>query len=197
MLPVDTIYASVVVAPDGRAARFYWSRTGWALPTTPNAKPLVLLDFDVDYLGVGYWSDISGRLDQLALEYRARYGVSAAMIEHTEMAEQARMRGLDVARPIPDHLTTDDYWPRMCSSAWGYMEEGYIARSVCADAAMKARPFLDGFRAGPRGSENPVEPTDPTIPAYIYGVVLGLDDAMAIPPASAAVKIIKPQKARQ
>jgi hypothetical protein len=183
-VPCDAVYATAVVSGTGQAARFLWARSAHGA-----GKPLVLLDFAVEYLSAAFWEDLTASLAAARVARRARYGSAGVYVEGEPIAEQARLGGTP-AVPVPDHLTTADYWPRLCASASASMQDGAVGYTAEASAGMDRRPFLDGFRGGPR------DPDDPVVPAFLYGVVVGLDPSAAVPPRPARVTIVRGNRSR-
>lgn len=170
-LPVDAVYATAVLGSSRLLARFYWGRSNGF------NKPLILLDFVVEPLVSRSWATTRERLDALTHERSARLGRPLGLwVEGESLAAQARDAGIDT-RPVPPHLVRDEAWHSMVQSAAAQLSQDQVGYTARAKAAMEARPFLNsaGVAAGPRTD-------DPTVPAFLYGIVIGLDEVLARDP---------------
>ncbi len=169
-LPVDGVYATAVLSPLRLLATFYWGRSQFF------SKPLILLDFDVGPLAADSWKIVESRLRGLSIERRARYGNLGCYVEGDHLVQHATAAGMP-ARCVPGHLVTDEMWNVVCQSAAGSLTRGEVGYTAAASEKMDERPFLDalGVHAGPR-------PDDPTVAAFLFGVVVGLDPVMARDP---------------
>lgn len=168
--PVDTVYATAVLSPTRSLAVFYWGRAeGYG-------KPLLLLDFTVAPLDDQSWRGVSERLTAVAQTRTVRKAVIGLFVEGEALAAQARGIGLN-ARPVPAHLTKPEMWHSMCQAVAAHMSAGSLGYTQSAAAMMDARPFLDaaGVASGSRDD-------DPLVPAFLYGVVIGLDPVLARDP---------------
>ena len=166
--PVDAVYATAVLSPTRLLSSFYWARTQHF------GQPLILLDFEVEPLVKDSWDQLSDKLTVLTKERRARIGRPVgAFVESEILVERVRASG---GRPhlIPGWLSSNDGWHALCQSAAGFLSRGDVGYTMNAKSRMDARPFLNaaGAYAGPRTD-------DPTVPSFLYGVVLGLDEAAA------------------
>ena len=166
-LPVDAVYATAVLSPTQMLACFFWGRSiGYR-------EPLLLLDFSCTLLEAQSWAMIQRTLTELNMLRRARTGHALGMwIEGEALAHQAMHAGID-ARQIPPHLTRDEAWHPICQSVAALMAGGSVDYTPRAQEAMEARPFPN--TSGPRTD-------DPLVPAFLYGVVLGLDEVLARDP---------------
>ncbi len=169
-LPVDTVYATFVLSPTRLSACFYWGQT------RHYNKPLILLDYEVAPLDHETWDRAAACLDHLVVDRRARYGGGGIWLEYPTLvsqAEHAKMR----ARLIPRWLTNQEAWHTLAQSAAVFLSRGDVGYTAEAAAKMEKRPFLSesGVSAGLRSD-------DPTTAAFLYGVVLGLDEALASEP---------------
>lgn len=155
----------------------YWARY------LHTGTPLVLLDWEVDPIVAESWRHIDGWLRDLGTMRRARSQLGA-YIEGPSLAAQMENSGF-VANPIPDHLTKAEAWSGMCQVTAALLAGGQVGYTKAASDKMDARPFLDsaGFRGGNRGD-------DPAVPAFIYGVVMGLDEFSARPAKPSKVKVV-------
>lgn len=170
-LSVDTVYATAVLSPTRMIAVFYWGRS------VGHNKPLILLDFSVEAFRADTMATIRNRLEILKIERRARMGFTLGVwFENQILVQQASYHNL-IAHSIPDHLLSDSVWHSLCQAVSVYLTRGDVGYTQVAADAMQARPFLNaaGIAAGPRTD-------DPTVPAFLYGVVLGLDVALSKDP---------------
>jgi hypothetical protein len=174
----DTVYASVVPDERGQAAILYWARC------LTYGQPLTLLDWRVEQLTAGTWAKVED--DLAAVKPRVRYGTSGMHIEGEALAQQAILRGAS-AKAIPDHLTKPEYWNNLWLIAGQYVDDGSV--KLTRPAALKIRTSPAGFGALPRRAPGP-RGDDATVPAWLYGIVLGLDPASAEPPDPARVKVV-------
>lgn len=170
-LPVDAVFATAVLAPTRIIAIFYWTRSRF------HGKPLVLCDYRVGPLTASTWDDAERILQELIVERRSRYQMPMGLFLETEMLAMQASDRCPSARVIPGWLTRADSWHVMCQSAAGWLTRGDMGITTTAQERMRERPFLNeaGIYAGAR-------PEDPTVPAFLYGVVLGLDEAAARDP---------------
>lgn len=183
---VDFCYASAALAGD-EAAIFYWGRTRHQ-PTLPE---LTLLDFEVTQAVPQVWQDALDRLVEVSRERRARYPHIGVICEDLALARTLAGRGLRV-HPVPDHLAKPDAWEHLWHTAAVYVRARDVAWSAAAlERARTTTPCpARTFRGGPR-----VE-GDATTPAYLLGIVLGLDEPSATPPRPARVKVIQGNRSR-
>lgn len=169
--PVDVVFATAVLSRTRLLAVFYWARSNG------HNRPLILLDFAVEPLDDMSWRRVKVRLDDLNLERRARAGRPLGLwIEGESLAQQASGAGIQ-ARPIPAHLLKPAVWHSICQSTSAFLVRGEVAQTSLAVAAMARRPFLDaaGVYVGPR-------PDDPTVAAFLFGIVIALDQTLARDP---------------
>ncbi len=169
-MPVDGVYATAVLSPLRLLAVFYWGRSQYF------NKPLILLDFEVSPLVVNSWQRVEVRLGELTTERRARYGNLGCYVEGDHLVQHAQASGMP-ARSMPGHMVTDDMWNVVCQSAAGSLTRGELGYTQAASDKMDERPFIDalGVHVGPR-------PADPTVAAFLFGMVIGLDPVMARDP---------------
>jgi hypothetical protein len=169
--PVDVVYGTAVLSTNRLLALFYWGRSAGS------RKPLILLDFDVSPLTRESWGGASLVLASLLSDRRVHSGAHLGLwVEGESLAARAGAVVPD-CRPIPVHLTRPEAWHPICQSAASILAEGLVGYTQEAADAMDKRPFLTaaGVYAGPRTE-------DPTIAAFLYGVVLGLDPILAEDP---------------
>lgn len=170
--PIDCIYASAVLSTTRLLATFYWGRSLGQFN-----KPLILLEFAVNPLDDFSWRRCKLKLDELNVSRRVRSPVPLGLwIEGEALAVQALYSGIE-ARPLPPHLSKNEAWHPICQSVAGLLAQGQLGYTAAAAEQMDARPFLDaaGVFAGPRTE-------DPTIAAFLFGAVLGLDEVLARDP---------------
>ena len=139
--------------------------------------PLILLDFSRAPLEAGSWMAIQENLVRMSADRRSRHGRPLGLwIEGQSLVMQAFAAGID-ARQVPDHLIRPELWHSVCQSVAVILTSGQVAQTAHADAQMERMPFLNaaGVYAGPRTD-------DPMVPAYLYGVVLGVDEVLARDP---------------
>lgn len=168
--PVDTIFASAVLSTTRLLAVFYWARS------VGHNKPLLLLDFDVEPLSAQSWNVVRLKLDNLVVERKVRYGVAGMWVEGESLAVQAFNAGI-ATKHIPHYLTKVELWHTMCQSAASFLSAGDVGYTHRAAESMQQRPFLNasGVYAGPRTD-------DPTVAAFLFGIILGLDEVLAKDP---------------
>lgn len=176
----DLVYAVAVPSDDGRLAATFWARIAGGY-----GRPLTLVDWEIYQVAADVWRDLGDRVENFRRSCGARYGTAGPWIEGEALAQRAVASGLDDAKPIPTHVAAADAWPSLCLS---------VARFVEAGDVRIARPALDKTRAGgfaglPRKHPGP-RSTDPTAPAWVFGIVLGLDEFAAKPPPPARVKVV-------
>jgi hypothetical protein len=174
----DAIYGTVAADSRGQVAVLYWARShGYG-------APLILLDWDVALLTAARWAVIDGEIGDLVTRCRARGGSLGLWIENEALAQQANARGCR-AKAIPEHLTATDYWDNLSLVAGQYIDDGSVKVTRTVAAKIKVQPFgaLPRRVPGPRAD-------DATVPAWLYGIVLGLDEAAANPPEPNRVKLV-------
>lgn len=179
-MPVDMVFGTAVLSPSRMLAVFYWARSQHF------GQALILLDFEVAPVEADTWEKIRAELKQHSAQRRARMGRPLGLfLESETLVAQGQACGL-TAHLIPAWLTTKDAWVAICQSAASILVSGNVGYTRDAMTRMDARPFLDasGVAAGPRSD-------DPTVPAFLYGVVIALDPALASNPKPGL-----PQKAR-
>lgn len=174
----DAVFAVAVAGDDGRAAITLWSRCeGYGIPLT-------LLEWSVEVLTAAAWDRIGERLNALLERCRPRGGTAGLWVEGEALAQQAESRGLR-AKAIPAHVVAPDFWVNLGLIAGAYVDDGSVKMTRPAAEAMRTQPFagLPRRAAGPRG-------VDPTLPAWLFGIVLGLDEAASRPPEPSRVKVV-------
>lgn len=177
----DGIYTTVVLDDEGRAAVLYWARCG------SYGHPLTLLDWDVEDLRPSSWDKIETTVMDWRVKCKTFYPHTVtAFVEGESLAQLAQLRGC-MARPIPAHLTVTTAWSSLCQIAGHYRDTDEVKITLPALRKMKARE--GGFAGLPRAMPGPRK-DDPTTPAWLYGIVLGLDEASAKPPPPAKVKVV-------
>lgn len=169
--PVDGVFATAVLSPTRVLAVFYWGRSMHGIN-----RPLILFDFEVEPLVAATWTRVGGRLKSLTAERRARYGDLGVFVEGEHLAQLVADAGLRVQR-VPAWLVTQDAWHAITQASATHMVAREVVYTDAAKASMASHPFLNasGVAAGPRGD-------DPTVTAFLYGVVLALDEALSHDP---------------
>lgn len=170
--PVDAVYATAVLSITRSIAVFYWARS------RGHNRPLILLDFTVGPFAPDTWWSIGETLGRFHVERRARYHTPLGLwIEGEALAAQAFIGGGLDARMIPEYLTKDAIWHSMCQSVAAMLATDQLAMIEQAKASLDRRPFLNaaGVYAGPRTD-------DPTVAAFMYGIILGLDVVLSKDP---------------
>lgn len=171
----DYVYASVVVSGEGEIAVLYWARS------VTFGLPLVLLDYDVVTFAEMTWSVASDKLGRFEHECGARYGSMGLWVENASLAGHIEAAGI-AAMPIAKELTGPAYWEALNLSAGFHVgaERVKVTRAVMVKSiaasdgtgdALNRRvlaPLAPNYRLGPRDD-------DPTIAAWLYGIMLGLD----------------------
>src|SRR5271165_1617847 len=158
----DAVFATCVADDRGQAATLYWARTRFF------GAPLLLLDWDVAQLEPKLWTNDQTTLVGFGRACRARYGSMGIYVEDESLAAQAEELGVR-CETIYEHLVATDKWTSLCLSTTLAMKGGKVKIAKPADERTKSRAagFLS-FSGGPRGE-------DPTVAAFVYGVVLALD----------------------
>lgn len=182
----EAVYATCVPDSVGRLCVVYWARC-----EAYADAPLRVLDWDLANFSADTWTRVAGQVSALRRRCGARMPPSVvALVEGETLATQANARGC-LAVPIPTHLTTQEAWQGLVTVAASHLADGHVKLTKTAWA--KANSDLNGragfamlprMHPGPRGE-------DPTVPAWLYGVALGLDPASARPPQPAKVKVVK------
>ena len=181
----DYVFATAALCGD-EAAIFYWGRTRHQ-PTLPE---LTLFDFEVAQAVPAIWQNAIDRLAEVSRERRARYPHIGVVVEDLALARTLHARGLRV-HPVPEHLTKADAWEHLWHTAAVYVRAREVAWSrAAADRALTTACPARTFRGGPRPED------DATTPAYLLGIVVGLDEPSATPPRPARVKIIQGNRSR-
>jgi hypothetical protein len=165
--PSDGVYATAILSPARLLAVFYWARY------IHYGKPLVLCDYDVAPLDENSWQRIADQLEMWRVARLSRSRFAFLFVESELIAVQVAALGINV-RVIPDWLTMQDAWPQLAQSVAAALNRRDVGYLEQASERMDKRPFLNeaGVVAGPRGD-------DPLVPAFLYGVVLALDEAAA------------------
>jgi len=170
----DVVYGTAVVSETSEIAVLYWARSRFF------GIPLVLLDYDVMNFGQMAWQRPVATLDRYRAHCGARLGSLGLFIENEALAAHVAGDGLDAAA-VPDLLAAPGYWEALNLAAAYHVNAGHVkatnhvfdkAGRASIDDALNRRvlaPLAPNYRMAPRDD-------DPTIPAYLYGVVLGLDE---------------------
>lgn len=179
----DTVFAVVVADQRGRVAVLYFARS------QHYGTPLVLLDWAVLKLAPPPWVTVEARLAALGARCRPRYGIGGIYAEGAALAAQAAARGAE-ARPILEHVAKPDYWASLTLTAAHHLNSGSVRLTRLAlDKAERGKfGALPVLSHEPRNLDPKTE--DPTIPAWLYGIALALDEAAASPPEPARVKLV-------
>lgn len=179
----DGIYATSVLSPTRILATFYWARYRFY------GKPLVLCEYDVRPLTAQSWLEAAATLNRLCTDRRSRFPVPLGhFVESDTIALQVRERSGVEATPIPPWITDPKNWQAMCQSAAMILEAGEVGYTKVASDQMENRPFLNEatILAGPRETSaianNLQSANTATIAAFIYGLILGLDENAARDP---------------
>jgi hypothetical protein len=181
----DAVYATVAANEDGLAATLRWALS------VGYGRPLVLLDWDVAPLRPDTWGAAGSALENDAAQTRARGGSMGIFVEDPAFAQQALERGV-YAQGIPAHIIAPAFWPNLCLLAAHHVDAGDV--KLAGPAMRKIVETLpDGrkrrqFAALPRVAPGP-RGDDPTVPAWLFGIVLGVDEGAATPPPPARVKV--------
>lgn len=161
----------VTVVPDvrGSVAVMYWARSnGFAVP-------LRLIDLFVGQLFPDTWGTIARRLEELSRDYHTRMGCLGGFVEGEVLTQHANFRGLE-STVIPLWLTTPGYWPSLTVAATAYVRDGSVEIvPIAAEAVKRQASEVLNFDGGPR-------PERATVPAFLYGIAIGLDPAAAREP---------------
>jgi len=175
----DAVFATVATDDADGAAALIWARG-----TPGYGPPLALVEWEESQFVPSLFTDLRDRLAEVAKKRRARAGSIGIWVEDHRLALLARMRGVDV-HAIPEHLLGVQAWSGLWSSTAFFVREGLVAVADAARIRFESSAFAAlTFRGGPR------PPDDPTVPAWLYGIVLGLDEAASRPPEPAKVKVV-------
>jgi hypothetical protein len=169
-VPCDGVFATAVLSATRMLATFFWARY------MHYGKSLVLCDYEVGALDQNSWQHIENQLRMWRMGRSSRIPQSAVFVETEMLAAQIAATGV-IARPIPGWLTKADSWNQIVQSAAAILARGEVGYTQMAHDRMDKRPFLNeaGVVSGPRGD-------DPTVPAFLFGVVLALDATSARDP---------------
>lgn len=179
----DATYATMCVNDAGRAATLHWAKSeGYGIP-------LVLLDWENEPLMPVTVDRIGSRMAELADRCRVRYGALGLMVEDEAIAQQASYRDVP-ARAIPSHMLLDKFWQNLCTLAAFHVDSGSVKLSrIALRKVQEANSRHNrGFAALPRVVPGP-RGDDPTVPAWLFGIVLGLDEGASRPPEPTKVKL--------
>jgi hypothetical protein len=170
ILAVDAVYATMALDEGDTAAILYWAR---GVPGY--GPPLTILDWSVEKMLPRTFEVAEDRLSELSQDRRSRHGSLGTFAEMKWVVSVEQRRGLRVM-PVPDHLTKPEAWTQLWRQAAIYYRAGDVAISRLADER-KYRDVLNpwDYRGGPRPDDKPA------VIAWMYGVVLGLDEASADP----------------
>lgn len=164
------------MGPRGDLAVLYWSRNRYF------GTPLVLLDWDVEPLRPGAWLRAEAKLDGLARTNRARAASLGLWVETDAMLQAARAEGAGSARLVPKHATARAFWQELGLAAAVQLRAGNVG--VTRAALDKRDALADVAPCGALRYNGEDRGDDATVPAYLYGVALGLDEATARIPLS-------------
>ncbi len=179
------VYATMARDAADGCAVLYWAR---GLPDYP--PPLRLLDWEERQFMPSAFEDVDARLVSLAKERWATNGSIGLFVEDPRLAALAKQRGRNV-RPIHEHLTQPAAWDQLWTVAAFYIREGSVGVTDVAREKFKSSAFAAlTFSGGERPND------DPTVPAWLYGIVIGLDAASARIPPSAKLTAAKGQSQR-
>jgi hypothetical protein len=174
----DTVFATLAVDAAGRAAVLYWTKSLY------HGVPLVLVDWDLKPLEPSLWSEIDARMTDLALERRAREGVFGLFVEDMRLAALAESVGCP-ATTVPEHISVDTAWKSVCQSVTYWRRSGWVGMTGLAAEKMRDMAFgANSYAYGPRA-----DVVDATVPAYAFGVVVALDEALARKPHVRPAKV--------
>lgn len=170
-IPCDCVFATAVLGPTRVLATCYWARF------RSYGKPLVLVRYDRGPLTADSWGEAAEALARIATEWRSRLPIPMGLFVETDVLVKLAEAAGVVAKAVPRHLVEAESWQPICQSASGHLAAGEVGYTRAASDEMDRRPFLDeaGTYAGPRTDE-------PATPAFLYGVVLGLDEVLARDP---------------
>lgn len=183
VLAVECIFATLVPDASLNAAVMYWGRG-----VDGYGPRLTLLDYSVGQLTPKFWNTAAERLKVLSAERRARRGSLGIYVESEVLSQHAEGLGYPTM-PILEHLVKSEAWPGLVAVAMAHLREGELGmpseltQRVRSGTASAPAQFL-----AYRGGERPKD--DPTVAAFLYGIVLGLDFAASRPPRAAKVKVV-------
>lgn len=168
----DSLFATVCAVPErGLAAALRWARS------SGYSHPLMLLGWSLGQLSPSLWRDLETAFTSDQIAIRCRYGGGPHVwVEGAALAHQAESVLKIDSHPMPEHVVAADFWDTLVLSATFQIRSGAVR--ICRQAYEQTleQPFAAlTYRGGERGD-------DPTIPAFLYGVVLALDPQAARPP---------------
>jgi hypothetical protein len=152
----------------------YWTASAYSGP------PLILVDWSRAPFTPTLWREIDDRLVELTIERRARIGSVGAFVEGIYLAKLGEMSGCAVA-PIPEHLMAAKEWPAMCQAAALHVGGDRVTIARAAYERIESSDNPAPFRSAMNASFGPRDEEDPTVPAFVLGIVLGLDETLARP----------------
>lgn len=165
---VDSVFATVAHS-EGNIAACYW------MSSKHVGVPLVMFDWFSGQFTPAFWTQLLGTLEAVRDRVRIRYDNLGVWTEGPSLAQHAAMNGIP-ARAVPDWLTTTEYWPRLAFSASCFIKGGFVKLTDNAQQKSSKQAFGGiSYRGGERGD-------DPTVPAFLYGVALALDESAAVDP---------------
>lgn len=172
----DILFGTVCASAElGMASALRWARC------VHYGHPLMLLDWETDKLSPQLWKNTEEGLLDDASKMKVRLGDGPHLwVEGAALAHQAlavlEERSLVNSHVIPEHVVSPNSWDMLVLSSAFYMRSGQVKMSQKAFDKTKKQNFgALSFRGGPRTD-------DPTIAAFIYGVVLALDPSVSRPP---------------
>ncbi len=169
----DAVFATIVAGVDGRGAALYWARCQHF------GTPLTLLDWELSQLLPSMWDRLEDRIEELKQRCRARYPQMPSIVEGVVLAQQAESRGVRT-EVVPDALTSKEAWESLGLAATFHVREGSVkVTKLTQDKATQTPLGALNYRGGERTD-------DPTIPAFLYGIVMSLEetDAWVRPPVA-------------
>jgi len=175
----DSMFATVCASAEmGMAASLRWARS------SGYGHPLMLLDWEVGQLSPQMWRDVEDGLTLDAHETRVRYGSGPHVwVEGAALAHQAQSVLTIDSHAMPEHVVAAGFWDTLVLSSAFYMRGGQVKMTKRAHEKTQQKQFSAlTYRGGLR-------PDDPTVPAFLYGVVLALDEAAARPPRPVKVPL--------
>lgn len=185
---VDGVYAVIVTSERTDDALV----TYWARGVNGYGPPLFFMDFESVQLMPQIFDQAQSRLEELALETRSRHSVLGVWVEGERLTQLVKARGIK-AHVILEHLSKPDNWSGLWASAAMFVRDVPPKVAVTPRAAAKFERSAfraREFRGGPRPDD------DLSVPAWLYGIVLGLDETAKRPPPPARVVLSKGQPQR-
>lgn len=131
---------------------------------------------------------LDARLAELAEERHARVGSIGVFVEGAYFAKLAEIAGC-AATAIPEYLAKAEAWGPMCQAAALHVGLDRVTISQMASERIESAENPAPFRAALSASFGKRDEDDPTVSAFVLGIVLGLDETLARPAKPKRAKV--------